>query len=194
MSYQGFVIWAILHFWSRYERFIMTLGKCVVSEAWFLETNIPKYDLKWFVLWGMSCNLSVNSPKIFLGVDMICHIYYIYFWNTKICTLNSSFWFYYIYFQQKYRQASTKRTLNVETKSFLLESKTTLFQAKHCHQLFSSSSFCNYLDTPISYLTFLSLFLLKLHDNTKLQHVQRIITTYVMPTSIRTCNQNHSKN
>ena len=86
MSYQGFVIWAILHFQSKYERFIMTLGKCVVSEAWFLETNIPKYDLKWFVLWGMSCNLSVNSPKIFLGVDMICHIYYIYFWNTKICT------------------------------------------------------------------------------------------------------------
>ena len=70
----------------------------------------------------------------------------------------------------------------------------SFFKQRHCHQLFSSSSFCNYLDTPISYLTFLSLFLLKLHDNTKLQHVQRIITTYVMPTSIRIFNQKPSKN
>ena len=52
----------------------MTLGKCVVSEAWFLETNIPKYDLKWLVLWGMSCNLSVNSPEIFVRSGY--HLFY----------------------------------------------------------------------------------------------------------------------
>lgn len=135
-------------------------------------------------------------PKYFLGVDMICHIYYIYFWNTKICTFFETFLSDLIGFI--FSKSINKLRLNepwmLKQNLFLLESKTTLFQAKHCHQLFSSSSFCNYLDTPISYLTFLSLFLLKLHDNTKLQHVQRIITTYVMPTSIRTCNQNHSKN
>ena len=77
---------------------------------------------------------------------------------------------------------------------FCWNQRQLFFKQRHCHQLFSSSSFCNYLDTPISYLTFLSLFLLKLHDNTKLQHVQRIITTYVMPTSIRIFNQKPFKN
>ena len=65
----------------------MTLRKCVVSEAWVLETNIPKYNLKWFVLWAMSFNLSVNSREIFVRGDITHHIYYIYFWNTKNCTL-----------------------------------------------------------------------------------------------------------
>ena len=123
---------AILCIQNKYERCIMTLGKCVVSAAWFFETNIPKYCLKWFVLQGMSCKIRFNSPEeicyeLTLFIIVIMYI----LWHTKNCLLQrfvKYFGFDLIDFQQNYKQFEP--LMFKQNLLLLLESKTTLFSSK----------------------------------------------------------------